>query len=87
MSKLRALLTAQIAAVLCAGCAQNSEPDYFNSGRDARTYNPMTGRYEWPDEPPRRQTAPSSGPARTPPAPAASADDERVYNPQTRQFE
>jgi hypothetical protein len=29
------------------GCA--SSENLFNTGRDARIYNPMTGRYEWPD--------------------------------------
>ena len=37
-------------AVLLAGCASLDRPDLFATGRDARTYNPQTGRYEWPEE-------------------------------------
>ena len=34
-------------AIVGASCTQNE--NLFNTGRDARVYNPMTGRYEWPD--------------------------------------
>lgn len=36
-------------AVVSAGCTPTTSQNLFNTGRDARVYNPATGRYEWPD--------------------------------------
>lgn len=44
---LLTLVAAALASLLSA-CA-NSE-SMFNTGRDARVFNPATGRYDWPDE-------------------------------------
>ena len=43
---VRVLLALCFAALL-ASCT--STDNLFNTGRDARIYNPRTGRYEWPD--------------------------------------
>jgi len=77
------------------GCSTPSSParNLFRSGQDARVYNPMTGRYEWPDEPAAsrpsrtndiRRATPES---RETPPPTPGAGDERIYNPQSGRFE
>jgi hypothetical protein len=35
-------------------CETPRTENLFNTGRDARVYNPATGRYEWPGEQPGR---------------------------------
>jgi hypothetical protein len=89
----RALFLLSAAASLFAGCDSLNRPDYFASGRDARVFNPQTGRYEWPDDaPPARPRKPRVSLSDEP----ANADgrrtglnpqDDRVFNPQTRQYE
>ena len=85
------LRLASLAALLVlSGCA---EPDsalrtLANSGRDARYYNPATGRYEWPDTAPRSpRKADAIGATLREQEKPAAPDDGRIYNPQTRQFD
>ena len=87
------LRIASLAALLVlSGCA---EPDtalrnLTRSGRDARYYNPATGRYEWPDEdtaPRRPRKADAIGATLREQEKPAAPDDGRNYNPQTRQFD
>ena len=33
-----------------AACKSSQTENLFNTGRDARVYNPISGRYEWPDQ-------------------------------------
>lgn len=47
MSRAVAAILALYLGTLLASCAPTD--NLFNTGRDARIYNPMTGRYEWPD--------------------------------------
>jgi len=74
----------------CADTPNNPARALFRSGDDARTYNPMTGRYEWPDESTTPRTRISSG---TRPAqgeaspPDQRGEDARTYNPQSGRFE
>jgi len=46
---LRALSCTVLFALVAtlAGCTPSE--NLFNTGRDARVYNPMTRQYEWPD--------------------------------------
>lgn len=79
-----------LAACLCTagiftGCGSLERSNLFATGRDARTFNPQTGRYEWPDEPAR---SPSTRRASPPPERKdAAPDDGRAFNPQTGRFE
>ena len=72
-----------VAALALAGCGSFDHLDFPATGRDARTFNPQTGRYEWPDDPPAHR------PARRPAPDAAPRGDtgERDYNPQTGRFD
>ena len=47
-STLRLLGVLLLASTL-VGCTPTTEQNLFNTGRDARIYNPLTGRYEWPE--------------------------------------
>ena len=77
-----------LAALSLAGCGSLDLPDLAATGRDARTYNPQTGRYEWPDNEPARQPAKPRVKARDDaPADAAKPSDGRDFNPQTGRFE
>jgi len=85
----RLLLVGATAFVLNS-CNTPSSPTrhLLRTGEDARVYNAMTGRYEWPEEPaaPRssRTTARESQEA----APAQpSTAHERIYSPQNGRFE
>ena len=78
-------LLAVAAFALCAGCNSLDSPlagfRIFQTGHDARTYNPQTGCYEWPNDPTSRtQTRVAHRAAAATPAPK---DDGRTYNPQT----
>lgn len=68
-----------VALGLICGCA-DSEDGYpsplLRTGRDARVYNPMTGRFEWPDDPPTRAGSARSGRR-------AAAREEAGVRPQT----
>ena len=80
----RPRLIAVAAFSLCAGCNSLDSPlagfRIFQTGHDARTYNPQTGRYEWPnDVTPRPQTRVARAAAATTSAPK---DDGRSYDPQ-----
>ena len=79
------------AACVLAGCGSLDRSDLFGTGRDARAYNPQTGRYEWPDdEPARRPAKPRAVPRGNAAAPErndAGPDDGRVFNPQKGRFE
>jgi hypothetical protein len=46
---LRAVMLV-FAMSLITGCKSPDPGNLFNTGKDARVYNPMTGRYEWPDD-------------------------------------
>ena len=76
---------------LLAGCGSLDRSDLFGTGRDSRTYNPQTGRYEWPDDEPSRQPAKRRVSSRlndaSPERKDAGPDDGRVFNPQTGRFE
>ena len=81
--KIPRLLTAA-ALALGAGCSSLDNPlanlTIFHTGRDARTFNPQTGEYEWPKDATPRPAA------RTPRRPAAAATpapggDGRYYDP------
>ena len=43
---LAALLSLVLIVSVTPGCAPSE--DLFRTGRDAREFNPATGRYEWP---------------------------------------
>ena len=73
-------LLAIAACALCAGCHSLDNPlsgfRIFQTGRDARTFNPQTGEYEWPrdDAPrPKSKAAPPSGAATATPAPKSDS--------------
>ena len=84
-------LLALAALALCAGCNSLDNPfaglRLFHTGRDARTFNPQTGEYEWPKEAtprPKTHVAPaSSHMTSTTPAPKS---DGRPYDPQKGAF-
>lgn len=42
------LLLLLASAIVLTSCASPEPSNLFNTGRDARVYNPTTGRYEWP---------------------------------------
>lgn len=76
-----------LAAALCTGCTSLDNPlsnlRFLHSGRDARTFNPQTGEYEWPkDATPRPQTR------LRPAAPATPVpkDDGRSFDPLRGEF-
>ena len=78
-------LLAAAALALCAGCNSLDNPlaklRIFSAGRDARTFNPQTGEYEWPKNAtprPQSRTARSASAAATP----APKDDGRPFDPQ-----
>ena len=80
------------AAALCAasffaGCGSLDHPNFFATGQDARTYNPQTGRYEWPDSEPSKPRVISRVTHPAPERNDAAPDDGRVFNPQTGRFE
>ena len=77
-------LLAAAALALCAGCNSLDNPlsDFriFKTGRDARTFNPQTGEYEWPkDATPRPQNRAAKTAAAATPAPK---DDGRPFDQQ-----
>lgn len=76
------LLSLIAGAVALSACG-SGDKDWFNTGRDARAYNPQTGRYEWPDEDP----APRRAKPPQPIDPAAGAPEERAFDPKKRAFE
>ena len=86
------MIAASALLALC-GCADPDSTlrDLTRTGRDARYYNPQTGRYEWPEEDaPRRprKAAAVSAALREQESPArATPDIERPYNPQTGRFD
>jgi hypothetical protein len=91
MGRQLVLFTAALgSAVIFSACQSLERTDFFASGRDARTFNPQTGRYEWPKEP-----APSAPrvslrehrPAETSRGGLLNSCDERVFNPQTGRYE
>ena len=73
------------AAGLLAGCGSLDRSNLFATGRDARTYNPQTGRYEWPEDEPSKPRPSAARPA--PERTGAGPDDGRAFNPQTGRFE
>lgn len=88
MIALRLTLVGALLAV--GGCSAPSSPtqQLFRTGQDARVYNAMTGRYEWPDEPaalrhPRTRERLSGDAGSAQP----SAGNERIYNAQNGRFE
>ena len=69
-----------------AGCGSPSPgSNLFNTGRDARVYDPATGRYEWPAGEARPQPR-RSAPTRMA-VPPADPGDGRAYNPATGRWE
>lgn len=46
---LRAVLLVSALAML-ASCTSPVAGSLMESGKDARVFNPVTGRYEWPEE-------------------------------------
>jgi hypothetical protein len=76
--------------VMFSACQSLERTDFFASGRDARTFNPQTGRYEWPKE-----SVPSSPrvslrderSAESSKRGLLNSSDERVFNPQTGRYE
>ncbi len=82
--KLPRLFATAAALALCTGCNSLDNPlaDFplLHTGRDARTFNPQTGQYEWPNgTAPRPQTRAARSSAAATPAPK---DDGRTYDPQ-----
>ena len=79
-----------IACVL-AGCSSLDPSELLATGRDARTYNPQTGRYEWPEDEPARRPAQarvsSRGNIAAPERNDSEPEDGRVFNPQKGRFE
>lgn len=80
-------LASLCAASFLAGCGSLDHTDFFATGRDARTYNPQTGRYEWPDDIPSKPRVSSRATRPAPERKDAAPDDGRVFNPQTGRFE
>jgi hypothetical protein len=77
-----------IGTVLVAGCSSfRSGGDLFATGRDARVFNPSTGRYEWPEEPSRRAAARRSSRLSASDPSATPAGDGRVYNLEKGRYE
>lgn len=75
-----------LGVIACAtGCSPlTSGVDPFATGRDAREYNPATGRYEWAErERPRKASA--AGTAATESQPPTA--DSRRYDLQKGRFE
>ena len=80
-------LAAIAAFALCAGCNSLDNPlsgfRIFQTGRDARTFNPQTGEYEWPkDAAPRPRPRVARSAAATPPP----KDDGRSFDPMRGEF-
>ena len=90
-SKIRHIAALLGVVCLCAGCGSLDRSELFATGRDARTYNPQTGRYEWPDDEPSRRPAQSRAAARgshaAPERNDIGPDDGRVFNPLKGRFE
>ena len=76
-------LLAAAALALCAGCNSLDSPlsnfVIFRTGRDARTFNPQTGEFEWPKDTTPRPAG--KAPRRAAAAPPAPKDDGRYYDP------
>ena len=91
MGRQLALFAAALgSAVILSACQSLEETNLFASGRDARTFNPQTGRYEWPKE--SAPSAPRVSPRDEQPAVSSkrgllNSGDERVFNPQTGRYE
>ena len=97
--RLRTILFGSLLAGTLAGCSDLSDNPLTvlsRSGRDARTFNPQTGHYEWPEEEaPRKRPrtaaideAVHESEARPPAKPLTpGSGDDRVFNPMTQQFE
>ena len=81
MSRIFLLLALTLAGCGSPGLGSN----LFNTGRDARVYNPATGRYEWPEEEVRPKSRHT--PAARTAAPPADSGDGRAYNPATGRWE
>lgn len=80
-------LLAVAALALGAGCSSLDNPitnlGIFRTGRDARTFNPQTGEYEWPKAAtPRPQPRVARTAAATPPP----KDDGRPFDVQRGEF-
>ena len=80
-------LLAVAALALGAGCSSLDNPitslGIFRTGRDARTFNPQTGEYEWPkDATPRPQRRVARTAAATPPP----KDDGRPFDAMRGEF-
>ena len=74
-------------AGLLAGCGSLERSELFATGRDARTYNLQTGRYEWPDDEPAQARGVSRRNDAAPKRKDTPPDDGRVFNPQKGRFE
>ncbi len=73
-------------ALTLAGCGSpGTGSNLFNTGRDARVYNPATGRYEWPEEELRPKPRKTDSPRTT--APQPDMGDGRAYDPATGRWE
>ena len=84
-------LLALASLALGAGCNSLDNPlsgfRIFQTGHDARTFNPQTGQYELSHDAtprPKIKTAPVSGAATATPAPQKNHD--RAYDPQKGAF-
>jgi len=76
--------------VLLSACQSLEQAPLFASGHDERTFNPQTGRYEWPkeSEPPKpRASVRNERPAESSKNALLNSGDERVFNPQTGRYE
>ncbi|MDB6171993.1 MAG: hypothetical protein JWL59_1304 [Chthoniobacteraceae bacterium] len=64
-------------------------PDVFASGRDGRSFNAATGRYEWGEEsaPVHSRQAAGRTQGRTDSNQPAARSEDRPFNPATGRFE
>ena len=80
-------LIAVAVLALSAGCNSLENPfagiRLLKTGRDARTFNPQTGEYEWPKNAKPTPKARSEPPSSTPPGPRPEG---RPYDPQKGEF-
>lgn len=84
------LLPVLFVACLGIGACSPIERDLFASGRDARVYNPQTGRYEWPEEDRparRRKSAAVASTQRETKPEATPSGDGRVYDLEKGRYE
>jgi len=77
-------------SVLVVGCNSLDNPlsgmNLFNTGHDARVYNPQTGQYEWPKESTKRQSRVAGlGASGATPTPQPKSDG-RYYDAQKGQW-